>query len=86
MDFSFSAEEERFRQELRQWLNNNLPLGWGTSAFKMPRGKERLQFLRDGITSAAENWKFESQLINSASYEETASGPQITVSAHVEPQ
>ena len=47
MDFSFSAEEERFRQELRQWLNNNLPLGWGTSAFKMPRGEERLQFLRD---------------------------------------
>ena len=45
-------------------------------------GALRLQFLRDGITSAAENWKFESQLINSASYEETASGPQITVSAH----
>src|SRR5438477_1057587 len=44
-------------------------------------GALRLQFLRDGITSAAENWKFESQLINSASYEETASGPQITVSA-----
>ena len=48
MDFSFSAEEERFRRELRQWLNDNLPLGWGTSAFKMPKGEERLQFLRDG--------------------------------------
>jgi alkylation response protein AidB-like acyl-CoA dehydrogenase len=47
MDFSFSAEEERFRQDLREWLNNNLPSGWGTPAFTMPKGGERLQFLRD---------------------------------------
>jgi alkylation response protein AidB-like acyl-CoA dehydrogenase len=47
MDFSFSPEEERFRQELREWLKNNLPPGWGTAAFKMPKGEERLQFLRD---------------------------------------
>ena len=47
MDFSFSAEEERFRRDLREWLNSNLPLGWGTPAFKMPKGNERLQFLRD---------------------------------------
>ncbi|MGH7966595.1 MAG: acyl-CoA dehydrogenase [Candidatus Binatia bacterium] len=47
MDFSFSPEEERFRQELRQWLSKNLPAGWGTAAFKMPKGEERLQFLRD---------------------------------------
>ena len=38
MDFSFSAEEERFRQDLREWLKNNLPPGWGTSAFKVPKG------------------------------------------------
>jgi len=47
MDFSFSAEEEHFRQDLREWLKNNLPPGWGTSAFKVPRGDERIQFLRD---------------------------------------
>src|SRR5262245_974145 len=47
MDFSFSAEEERFRQDLREWLKTNLPPGWGTPAFKMPKGNERLQFLRD---------------------------------------
>jgi len=46
MDFSFSAEEERFRQDLREWLKNNLPPSWGTSAFKMPKGDERIQFLR----------------------------------------
>ncbi|HEV8716147.1 MAG TPA: acyl-CoA dehydrogenase family protein, partial [Candidatus Binatia bacterium] len=46
MDFSFSAEEERFRQGLRAWLKNNLPPGWGTSAFKLPKGDERIQFLR----------------------------------------
>lgn len=47
MDFSFSSQEERFRQELREWLRTNLPPGWGTSAFHMPKGEERLQFLRD---------------------------------------
>jgi len=47
MDFSFSAEEEHFRQDLREWLKNNLPPGWGTSAFKGPKGDERIQFLRD---------------------------------------
>jgi alkylation response protein AidB-like acyl-CoA dehydrogenase len=46
MDFSFSPEEERFRQELREWLRNNLPPGWGTT-FNMPRGEGRLTFLRD---------------------------------------
>jgi alkylation response protein AidB-like acyl-CoA dehydrogenase len=46
MDFSFSAEEEGFRQDLREWLKNNLPPGWGTPAFKMPKGDERVEFLR----------------------------------------
>src|SRR5256885_4927809 len=45
-------------------------------------GTLRLLFLRDGVTSAAENWKFESPLITSASYEETASGPEISIAAH----
>ncbi|MCS6924904.1 MAG: acyl-CoA dehydrogenase [Candidatus Binatia bacterium] len=47
MDFSFSPEEERFRQELRAWLKENLPPGWGTPAFTMPKGDERIAFLRD---------------------------------------
>ena len=45
MDFSFSPEEEQFRQELRSWLQTNLPPGWG-STFRMPKGKERIEFLR----------------------------------------
>jgi alkylation response protein AidB-like acyl-CoA dehydrogenase len=48
MDFSFSPEEERFRLELREWLKNNLPAGWGTpAAGKAPKGQTRLEFLRD---------------------------------------
>ncbi|MBM4254501.1 MAG: acyl-CoA dehydrogenase [Deltaproteobacteria bacterium] len=47
MDFSFSPEEEQFRQELRQWLKTNLPEGWGTPSYKAPKGEGRLAFLRD---------------------------------------
>ncbi len=45
MDLSFSPEEEQFRQDLRHWLQSNLPDGWGVS-FKMPKGESRLEFLR----------------------------------------
>ncbi len=45
MDFSFSLEEEQFRQELRGWLHDNLPAGWG-STFRMPKGQARIEFLR----------------------------------------
>ena len=47
MDFSFSAEEEQFRQDLRQWLQQNLPQGWGTPGYKAPKGEGRLHFLRE---------------------------------------
>jgi len=47
MDFSFSPEEERFRHDLRDWLRQNLPEGWGTSAYTAPKGEGRLAFLRD---------------------------------------
>jgi alkylation response protein AidB-like acyl-CoA dehydrogenase len=47
VDFSFSPQEEQFRQELREWLHNNLPTGWGTPTFIMPKGEERREFLRD---------------------------------------
>lgn len=46
MDFSFSPEEEQFRQTLRTWLDTNLPAGWG-STFRMPKGRERIEFLRN---------------------------------------
>src|SRR5258705_4678460 len=45
MDFSFSLEEEQFRQELRGWLHDNRPAGWG-STFRMPKGQARIAFLR----------------------------------------
>src|SRR5919201_319396 len=35
MDFSFSAEEERFRRDLREWLKNNLPPGRGASMIEL---------------------------------------------------
>ena len=47
MDFSFSPEEEHFRQELRTWLQQNLPAGWGTPGYQNPKGEGRLAFLRD---------------------------------------
>jgi alkylation response protein AidB-like acyl-CoA dehydrogenase len=47
MDFSFSPEEEHFRQELRAWLQQNLPAGWGTPGYTSPKGQGRLAFLRD---------------------------------------
>jgi alkylation response protein AidB-like acyl-CoA dehydrogenase len=37
VDFTFSAEEERFRSELRQWLGAHLPPGWGTSDYQYPK-------------------------------------------------
>lgn len=47
MDFSFSPEEEHFRQELRDWLQQNLPAGWGTASYQAPKGEGRLAFLRN---------------------------------------
>ena len=47
MDFTFTPEEAKFRLGLRAWLKENLPEGWGTPEFKMPRGEARLQFFKD---------------------------------------
>lgn len=48
MDFSFSAKEEEFRHELRNWLEQNLPEGWleGSSQVSKDEG-EYTAFLRD---------------------------------------
>lgn len=48
MDFSFSVKEEAFRNELRSWLEENLPKGWIEGSYSMPTDeKEKAAFLRD---------------------------------------
>jgi alkylation response protein AidB-like acyl-CoA dehydrogenase len=45
MDLRDSPEEARFRAEVRSWLRDNLPAGWGTEAFRMPEsGAEQVDF------------------------------------------
>jgi alkylation response protein AidB-like acyl-CoA dehydrogenase len=41
MDLSYPPEAETFRQEIRGWLGDNLPDGWGTPSFSM--GKDERQ-------------------------------------------
>jgi alkylation response protein AidB-like acyl-CoA dehydrogenase len=43
MDLSFTAEEERYRA----FLKENLPPGWGTPGYEMPRGLALVELLRD---------------------------------------
>ncbi|MBI2207027.1 MAG: acyl-CoA dehydrogenase family protein [Candidatus Rokubacteria bacterium] len=40
MDFTFTPDEERFRLELRQWLQDNLPRGWGAPGYEYPKTYE----------------------------------------------
>jgi alkylation response protein AidB-like acyl-CoA dehydrogenase len=40
MEFRLSAGEEAFRAEVRAWLRDNLPPGWGTPAYREPRTAE----------------------------------------------
>ena len=48
MDFSFTATEEAFRNELRTWLEENLPKGWLEGTFSLPdKEQEKDAFLRD---------------------------------------
>lgn len=48
MDFAFSPEEEIFRNELKSWLETNLPEGWLKGQRKLPENDhEKAQFLRD---------------------------------------
>jgi alkylation response protein AidB-like acyl-CoA dehydrogenase len=47
MDLRDSPEEARFRNEVRAWLEANLPAGWGTPAFREPEDAEaRVSFLK----------------------------------------
>jgi alkylation response protein AidB-like acyl-CoA dehydrogenase len=40
MEFRLSEEEERFRRKIGDWLDRNLPAGWGTAAFRAPETME----------------------------------------------
>jgi alkylation response protein AidB-like acyl-CoA dehydrogenase len=47
MDLSFTAEEERYRERVRAFLKENLPQGWGTPGYELPRGLALVELLRD---------------------------------------
>jgi alkylation response protein AidB-like acyl-CoA dehydrogenase len=44
MDFTYSAQDLRFRDELRAWLHDNLPTGWGETVFEPADESERALF------------------------------------------
>jgi alkylation response protein AidB-like acyl-CoA dehydrogenase len=50
--------EAEFHDELRTWLDEHLPKGWGTPAFRLPRdATERREYLRGWQAEmAADNW------------------------------
>ena len=45
MDLRDSPEEAEFRRDLRAWIADNLPDGWGTRAWRWP--EDRVAFLKD---------------------------------------
>ena len=47
MEFRPTEEEERFRAEVREWLEANLPADWGTPEFPVPESmEEEVEFTR----------------------------------------
>jgi alkylation response protein AidB-like acyl-CoA dehydrogenase len=47
MDFNFTAEEEAFRQEVKNWFKENLPPDWVNPEVSLPEDhKERFEWLR----------------------------------------
>jgi alkylation response protein AidB-like acyl-CoA dehydrogenase len=44
MDFSLSADDLKFRDELRHWLRHNLPQGWGTKVLEPEDEDENAAF------------------------------------------
>jgi alkylation response protein AidB-like acyl-CoA dehydrogenase len=47
MDFSYSSENQKFRDELRSWLRQNLPTGWGVTTFEPEDEDENARFRLD---------------------------------------
>ena len=46
MDLNYPVETEPLRAEIRQWLTDNLPDGWGTPGFSMSK-EDRKEFLAE---------------------------------------
>jgi alkylation response protein AidB-like acyl-CoA dehydrogenase len=44
VDFSYSGDQLKFRDEIRQWLTDNLPAGWGETVFEPDDEDERAHF------------------------------------------
>jgi alkylation response protein AidB-like acyl-CoA dehydrogenase len=53
MDLSYPTEAEEFRKEVRSWLEENLPEGWGEPGFSMSR-EERASFDSEWTKKLAE--------------------------------
>ena len=55
MDFARSPEDEAFRASVRDWLQRNLPPGWGTPGYRRPKTQEeRVAFAREWQRTLAE--------------------------------
>ncbi|MDQ2725321.1 MAG: acyl-CoA dehydrogenase family protein, partial [Actinomycetota bacterium] len=50
MDLCYPFEAETFRTEIRAWLADNLPAGWGTDAYA-PTPEERARFAEEWTTT-----------------------------------
>jgi alkylation response protein AidB-like acyl-CoA dehydrogenase len=46
MDLSFTEREESYRHRVREFLKNNLPEGWGTPGYELPKGQALVEMLR----------------------------------------
>jgi alkylation response protein AidB-like acyl-CoA dehydrogenase len=47
MNFDLSEPEQRFRSNLRQWLQEHLPAGWGSTVFEPVDLHDKITFLKD---------------------------------------
>ena len=47
MNFDLTDTEKQFRDNLRQWLQDNLPDGWGETVFEPVELQEKIAFLKD---------------------------------------
>ncbi len=47
MDLSFTEEEERYRQRVRTFMQENLPEGWGKPGYKQPTAEAATEFQHD---------------------------------------
>ena len=47
MNFDLTEAEQRFRDNLRQWLQEHLPAGWGETVFEPVELQAKIAFLKD---------------------------------------